>query len=185
MNSIRRFFLLATLLLFTAPLLAQPYIGFGVGSVKYTVDFSALGGSDYSDRSTGTKLYGGWAFNRYLALEAAYYKFAEASIGKLEVQNRPPVSAAAKSDGVGAMLVLSYPFSKKTAVAAKAGLLRWQADLRVDQSTAGNDGTDMMFGLQANYFFTREVGVVAEWERFNSDNPELDLLSIGFRYRFK
>jgi len=171
----------------SAKTIAEPYVGFGVGSASYQVDITAAGGGSYDDSSTGTKLYSGYAFNRYFAAELDIYNFAEASVGSIETSpgSGTFVSASASMKGVGAYAVGMYPVSKTVNLIAKLGMLRWDADLTVDNSSASNDGSDVAYGLAVSYAFTKELLVVAEWEAFNTDNPEVSLLSAGFRFNFR
>ncbi len=74
----------ALLSMASSTLYADAYIGIGIGSTSYDVNLSGLGGGSFEDNSTGTKIYGGYAFNKYYAAEAAYYNFAEASVGSVE-----------------------------------------------------------------------------------------------------
>ena len=181
-------FTVFSVLFFSAvsPLLADAYLGLSAGSTAYTVDFSGLGGGDFDDSATGTKFYGGYSFNDYFALEAAYYNFAEASVGAAELSpGGPVVSMAASAKGFGGYAVGMYPISKKFKLMAKLGMLRWDADLKVNNASGSNDGSDMAYGVAASYAFTRQLLVVGEWEGFNTDNPELSLLSVGFRFNFK
>jgi len=166
---------------------ADAYIGFGVGSASYDVDLTALGGGKFDDKGTATKLYGGYSFNKYFAAEAAIYNFAEASIGSIETSPGSGVfaSASASMAGVGAYAVGMYPVSKKVNLMAKLGVLRWDADLRLNNTTGTNDGTDAAYALAASYAFTKQLLVTAEWESFNTDNPELSVFSLGFRVNFK
>ncbi len=87
--------------------------------------------------------------------------------------------------GVGAYAVGMYPVSKKVNLMAKLGILSWDADLQANNNTATNDGTDVAYALAASYGFTKELLVTAEWESFDSDNPELSMLSLGFRFNFR
>jgi len=164
--------------------IAEPYVGFGIGSASYTVKTDA---NEYDDNGTGTKLYGGYAFNKYFAAEATVYNFAEASVGSVETSpgSGTFVSASASMKGVGAYAVGIYPVSKTVNLMAKLGVLRWDADLTVDNNTATNDGTDAAYALAASYAFTKELLVTAEWEYFNTDNPEVSMLSLGFRFNFR
>jgi len=163
---------------------AEPYVGFGVGSASYDVDLRALGAGEFDDNVTATKLYGGYGFNQYFALEAAVYNFAEASVAAIEVTPGNFASASASVDGVGAYLVGSYPVSKEVTISAKLGMLDWDADLRVNNTTASNDGTDQAYAIAASYAFTKEFLIAAEWEQYDSDNPELSMFSVGFRFNF-
>ncbi len=166
---------------------AAPYIGFGIGSAFYKVDLSGLAGNTFTldDNSTGTKLYGGYRFNDYIAAELAVYKFAESSIGSFIFTGGATVSGAVKSTGAAAYAVGRYPVSKKIKLGGKLGVLKWDADLRVNNTTGSNNGTDLAYGLFASYAFTKQLAVQAEWEKFNSDNPELSLFTVGFRFDFK
>ena len=166
---------------------ADAYVGFGIGSAFYKADLSALGGGTFDDNGTGTKLYGGYAFNKYFAAEASVYNFAEASVGAVETTPGGPVISdiAVSMKGVGAYAVGMYPVSRSVNLMAKLGVLSWDADLRVDDVNGSNDGVDAAYGLAVSYGFTKELLVTAEWESFNTDNPELSMLSIGFKFIFR
>ena len=164
---------------------AEPYVGFGVGTAFYEADLSSLGGGSLDDDGTGTKLYGGYSFNKYFAAEASAYNFAEASIGAIEVSPGTFASASVSMKGFGAYAVGMYPVSKKVNLIAKLGVLSWDADLSVNTTEGSNDGTDAAFALAASYAFTKELLVAAEWESFQSDNPELSMLSLGLRFNFR
>lgn len=169
----------------TTTAIAEPYVGMGVGSAFYKADLTRLGGGTLDDDGTATKLYGGYAFNKYFAAEASVYNFAEASIGAFEVSPGVFASAAVSMKGVGAYAVAMYPVTKNTNLMAKLGTLSWDADLRVNSTSGTNDGTDLAYALAASYGFTKELLVTAEWEAFDSDNPELSMFSLGFRFNFR
>lgn len=171
----------------TTTVTAEPYIGFGIGSAAYKADLTTLGGGEFDDNGTGTKLYGGYSFNKYFAAEAAIYNFAEASVSAIETGPGSGVfvSAAASMTGVAAYAVGMYPLSKKVNLMAKLGMLSWDADLRVNNTSATKDSTDAAYALAASYAFTKELLVTAEWESFDSDNPELSMFSLGFRFNFR
>jgi OOP family OmpA-OmpF porin len=178
----RLFFISFVLLATTTSVIAGPYVGIGIGSASYKVKIS---GGEFEDNGTGTKLYGGYTFNKYFAAEAAIYNFAEASVGAVETSTGDLVSGSVSMKGVGAYAVGMYPVSKKVNLMAKLGVLSWDADLQVNDITDANDGTDVAYALAASYGFTKELLVTAEWESFDSDNPELSMFSLGFRFNFK
>lgn len=166
---------------------AEPYVGIGIGSASYQVNLAAFAAGQFDDDGTGTKLYGGYAFNKYFAAEATAYNFAEASIGALETSpgSGTFLNAKASMKGVAAYAVGMYPVSKNFSLIAKAGFLRWDADLSVNNTSVTNDGTDVAYALAASYAFSRELLLIAEWESFNSDNPEVTMISLGFRFNFR
>ena len=184
-------FLVISLMLVSASLAsistaaAESYVGFGVGSASYKADLSSLGGGSLDDDGTGTKLYIGYLFNKYFAAEANAYNFAEASVGAIEVSPGTFASASVSMKGFGAYAVAMYPVSKKVNLMAKLGVLNWDADLQVNDTRGENDGTDAAYALAASYAITKELSVAAEWESFNSDNPELSMLSLGFKFIFR
>ncbi|MBE9559404.1 MAG: outer membrane beta-barrel protein [Proteobacteria bacterium] len=181
----RQFFISIILLAMAVPVMADPYVGAGVGSAFYKADLTGLGGGELDDNGTGTKLYGGYAFNKYFAAEASVYNFAEASIGAFEVSPGNFASAAVSMKGVGAYAVGMYPVSKKVNLIAKLGVLSWDADLQANSTSGTNDGTDLAYALAASYGFTKELHVTAEWEAFETDNPELSMFSVGFKFIFR
>ena len=164
---------------------AEPYVGFGIGTASYIADLSSLGGGDLDDDGTGTKLYIGYSFNKYFAAEFSAYNFAEASVAAVEVSPGTFASASVSMKGFGAYAVGMYPVSKKVNLMAKLGVLSWDADLQVNNTSGENDGSNAAYALAASYAFTKELSVAAEWESFNSDNPELSMLSLGFKFIFR
>jgi len=174
------------MLVSTSMAVADPYIGFGIGSASYKADLTSLGGGQLDDDGTGTKLYGGYAFNKYFAAEASIYNFAEASVAAVEISpGGPVVNGSVSMKGVGAYLVGMYPVSKNVNLMAKLGVLDWDADLQVNNTKGENSGTDAAYALAASYAFTKALLVTAEWESFDSENPELSMLSLGFKFIFR
>lgn len=168
---------------------AEVYLGASIGTGQYKVDLSGVPGErgDFEDSGTATKIYGGYNFNKYFAAEATNYNFAEASVGAFETTPGGPVvtGAAVSMKGFGAYAVGMYPVSKEFNLMAKLGLLSWDADISANGRSASNSGTDAAYGIAASYAFTKELLALAEWEGFQSDNPELSMFSLGFRYVFK
>lgn len=181
----RQFFISIILLTVASSVIADVYVGMGIGSAFYKADLTSLGGGNIDDNGTGTKLYTGYEFNKYFAAEVTAYNFAEASIGAFEVSPGNFVSASVSMKGFGAYAVGMYPVSKKVNLMAKLGVLSWEADLQADGNTGTNDGTDAAYALAASYAFTKELLATVEWEAFDSDNPELSMFSVGFKFIFK
>jgi OOP family OmpA-OmpF porin len=170
---------------FSTTAIADVYVGIGIGSASFKVDLGADG--NFEETGTGTKLYSGYAFNKYLAAEITAYNFSEASVGAFELSpgGSVVVGAAASMKGLGAYGVAMYPLSKNVNLLAKLGVLSWSADISANGNAGTNDGTDVAYALAASYAFTKELLATVEWESFNTDNPELSLLSLGFRFNFR
>lgn len=172
------------LLTLMSPVMAEPYIGLGVGAALYKADLTGIGGGELDDNGLGTKIYGGYSFNKYIAVEAGIYKFAEASAAFSSVPG-PTASAEVTMNGVGAYAVGSYPLNRELNLMAKLGLINWDADLRLNNTLLENSGTDLAYAIAASFAFTKELLATVEWEFFDSDNPELSMVSAGFRYNFR
>ena len=81
------------------------------------------------------------------------------------------------------------PFKNNFAFFGKAGLLSWDADVTLIDSSgtrdADDDGTDSMYGVGVAYRFRNRIAVRAEWERFTDIvDQDMDLLSVGVSYTF-
>ena len=59
---------------------ANGYIGIGYGSTNVKDDLTSVGGGNIDDSTTLTKFYGGYQFNKYVALEGGYYNLAQLSL---------------------------------------------------------------------------------------------------------
>lgn len=163
---------------------ANGYIGLGYGSTNVKADLSALGGGNIDDSTGLFKLYGGYQFNKYLALEGGYYDLAEVSVGQVGTGSNA-VSGAVDMNAFGITGVATVPLTKRTRVFVRAGAAVWNADLIRNGVTAGTDGTDALFGLGAAYSFNKTFSVTADWEVIDSPNPEFNTFSLGFKWDFK
>lgn len=182
--TLQQIVLLSTTLASIPAVLAEPYVGLGVGAAFYKANLADMGGGKLDENGLGSKFYGGYSFNKYFAVEAGIYNFAEASAG-FNSNNGPAVSAEVSMKGVGAYAVGIYPLNREINLMAKLGALNWDADLRVNDDTASNDGNDVAYAVAASFAFTKQLLATAEWEFFDSDNPELSMFSAGFRYNFR
>jgi len=138
-------------------------------------------------KDTAWKVFGGYMFNRNFGIEAAYVDLGEVSYsgsfggaavtgGKVEV------------NGFNIAALGSYPVTQEFSVFGKIGLFLWNAE--ASDTTGGvpfsakNDGTDLSFGLGVGYSFTPNLGVRAEFERFEASDADANLISIGIVWRF-
>ena len=62
-------------------------------------------------------------------------------------------------------------------------MIMWDAEGGGAASGMDDDGTDLLYGLGAQYMFTDQFGIVGEWEWYDIDN-DIDLFSIGALYKF-
>ena len=74
---------------------ANGYVGFSVGSTDVKVDLTSLGGGQLNESTSLLKFYGGYRLHKYVAIEAAYFGLAQASVGQL---GEPPNAVSGSVD---------------------------------------------------------------------------------------
>ena len=186
------------------------YVGAAIGQadIDYsasdlTRDLDALGwtieGATVDDDGTAWKIYGGWSFSDYVAVELGWV-----DLGKVDTRYSttiPPNQIddilvdtfsvhPLTGDGITAAAVLKWPVSDAFAVHAKAGMFAWNSDVdvRVVQGGTGqvvgdDDGTDAMYGVGIEWKFNAQWSITAEWERYQL-NEWLDVPTVGIRFTF-
>lgn len=155
------------------------YAGASAGSMEYDIcgDLSALGATSCDDKDSAWKLFGGYDFNQNFALEGAWVDLGEVSA------SGPGGSAGAEVDGFTVVAKGTLPLGDQFGVFAKAGFFLWEVEGTGLAAGSDDDGTDLTYGVGAQYMFTDQFGLVGEWERYDSDD-DVDLLSLGVMFKF-
>jgi OOP family OmpA-OmpF porin len=183
------------------------YAGFNAGQAKAKIDdariASGLAGSGFNttsigndDRHIGFKLFGGYEFNHYLALEGGYFDLGRFGF----TANTLPVGTLhgeTKLKGLNFDLLGAVPIGDKFSVFARAGLIYAEAkdsfagtgSVAVLDPTPHTRKSNYKFGLGAEYDFTASLGMRVEAERYRIDDAvgnkgDIDLLSAGLVFRF-
>jgi OOP family OmpA-OmpF porin len=151
-----------------SPALSSAYIGANIGQSKFRNACNGFTGCD--DKDTSFRLFGGYQFTPNIAAELGYNDFGK--IGGIDV----------KSNAWDLSAVGMWPLASQISLLGRVGL--YHGEVKDGGSDTKNGVT---FGLGAQYDFTRNVGVRAEWQRFNniSSNVDVDTFSIGALYRFQ
>jgi len=137
------------------------YVGAGVGSS----DDDLLAESD-----TGFKLFGGFRFNKNVAVEAAYLDLGDFVFGVIE------------QNGLAVEGEFTWPIANKFGLFAKAGFFSWEVDFA---GLGTDEGEDITFGFGGKMTLGAHWAVRAEWERFNDiSRGDVDLVSASAFYRF-
>jgi OOP family OmpA-OmpF porin len=157
-----------------------------------TISFAA------DDSDTGWKVFGGYRFNHYFALEGQY-----ADLGSVEVSSvtgtydggEGSFQGAGDVDvsGFGVNAVASLPLGDRFALFAKAGIFRWETEESGSLSTdldgdfaasADDEGIDVNAGAGVRFTFMEHLGVQVEWENFKIDSDNVDLFSGSVTWEF-
>lgn len=145
------------------------------------------------DSDTGWKLFGGFAFSENFAVEAGYVDFGESEFNT--TVTAPAIAAGVYNTAVETTsfyvdLVGTVPVTDSFNVFGKVGFNRWDVEGTISVPGFGSgtiledDGNDVTYGVGASYSFTDSVAVRGEWERFDIDGEDMDLLSLGIQYSF-
>jgi len=150
------------------------YAGASIGQA--TID-ACDGVTSCDDEDTSWKIFGGWELNPNIAFEAAYVDFGEVSgsIGGSAV--------SAEVDGWSLAAKGMLPLNEQFGVFGKLGMIKWDVEGGGAASGIDDDGTDLMYGIGAQYMFTDQFGIVGEWEWYDMDD-DVDLFSIGALIKF-
>ena len=90
-----------------------------------------------------------------------------------------------EQDTLGASLIGILPVTDSLELFGKVGFHAWDSTVNLDSNVSieGADGTDPMFGAGIAYKFS-SVSIQAEFERYQLDDTDVDLMSIGLAYHF-
>lgn len=151
------------------------YLGAGVGEVTNKVDaFEADG--------VAVKLFGGYAFSQYFAVEAAYI---DAGTLKDSIEG---LDVSVDSDGFVVAALGKLPLTDAVSLFAKLGYTFYDQKVigrRGNSSVAEkSSGDDLLYGLGANLRLGRKLELRAEYEVVDVKDADFNLLSASAVFRF-
>jgi OOP family OmpA-OmpF porin len=169
--------------------------GFYVGAAvlrSETRDFCDLGGA-CDAKDVGGSLFAGYKFNRNFALEAGYSDFGQAKTSGFI----GGVAGSAKSETQAfELLAVGFlPLTERFAFYAKGGVYRYESDGSATGAViadSNDKGTELTFGVGAEYTFVRAFVGRVEWQRyfeagsgiFGLPKSDITVLRLGGRYQF-
>jgi hypothetical protein len=151
------------------------YVGASIGQANTEADF-AIG--DFDEDETGYKVYAGIRPLDLLAFEVAYVDFGSpsTSIG--------PVQANADVKGAAAFGLLYLPLPVPVVdLYGKAGFARLDTEIDSGSFRMDRSDTDFAWGIGGQLNFG-SVSVRAEYEQFQTDAGDPDMISIGVTWTF-
>lgn len=175
-------------LVLTAPRALADDAGFYAGASvnRVSIDETFDDGLKLDDDVTGFRLMGGYRFGDYVGVEGGYVDFGDfddsVMVGGLEAD------AKADAHGFDAALVGRLPIGEAFAVNAKVGALVWDSDARLKvggiSADDGDSGTDVFYGVGADYQVTERVTLSGGYSRYKLDDVDLDQFSLGASFNF-
>lgn len=180
---------------------AGPYLGAGIGHAMLdnsTLDDLDDFGFDTDDNDVSYKLFAGYQFNPYFAVEASYVDFGDftGDLTLTDGTNTATVNAKASADGVGVAVIGKLPIQSGFSLYGKLGAIAWDGDVSatgrfngsiVSQERDSADDADPFYGIGAEYVINQIV-MRAEFERYDlsagGEDFEIDMISGSIGYRF-
>lgn len=166
--------------------MAGSALGSGVGTSAFSAD----------ERDMGYKVFGGYQFNRFFALEGGYF-----NLGKFDFHSDTVPAGTVRGDielqGLNLDAVGLLPITNTLSAFARVGVTRVEANdnfrgtgaaIIADPSNTHRE-TSYKFGGGLQYALTDSVAVRAEAERYRvndarGEDGDVDLFSVGVLYRF-
>jgi OmpA-OmpF porin, OOP family len=165
--------LLATLAVAPAAHAGKFYLGASRGQSTIEVP-----GFDESD--TGYKVYAGWRFMKFFAVEADVINFGTPS------RKRSGTEIEVELEGWDVDALGILPLGKWLDVFAKAGYLRWDSTVSVTGEKDQKDsGIDFTWGVGVGVNLGKWITIRGEWESFEvKDTDGVTLVSAGVQINF-
>jgi OOP family OmpA-OmpF porin len=202
------------------------YAGVGAGQSNYNdwssdltafkealgvVNFDGYQSENSDDNATGYKLFGGYSFQKYIAVEFSYINMGNVNANSSasgtfydamdnSIDGDLYASANAKVEAITLDAALNYPITAATEVIVKGGVYGANTKLQFITSSdipgtenynySKTDGSSgLHYGIGINFKVTDAIGLRAEWERLyqveaNSGEINVDLLSAAVIYSF-
>ncbi|MDA8094215.1 MAG: outer membrane beta-barrel protein [Betaproteobacteria bacterium] len=181
----------------------ESYYHAGSGDVDHTLGSLGFGGASSTvnkDHGFGFKLYGGYQFMPYFAVEGGYVDLhkldfnatvTSPTAGTLSGESKEKGGNGWTLDAVGI-----YPFGNGFSVFGRLGGYAVETELQASGSAGSIDQTStrtgLHYGVGAEYDFMRNVGARLEWERFRHlgdasrtvEAANVDLWTVGLVYKF-
>ena len=114
----------------------------------------------------GYKILGGYQFHRNFAAELGYGILLDKD--------------AAEVTTLELVAVGMWPLGNNFHILGKLGFANWE----IDSNQAGSvDGTDLTWGVGAQFDLGRNLGLRAMWQRYEADE-EIDFFNVGVIWKF-
>lgn len=184
---------LTCLALFSTPCLAADsgfYIGAGAGQAKTKVDDVLDSGIRFDESDFSFKVFGGYRFFPWLAVEAAYLDGGSPEIRATSSEFSARLGIDVQ--GLVAAAVFSLPLGERFELFIKPGIAYWDSktsfqyidNIDPDFSfgySQGDSGSAFFIGGGAGFNFSEHLGLLVEYEWFEVA-PTYDSYEGGFVY---
>jgi hypothetical protein len=171
-----------------APAAAQDrglYLGGSVGLVQYKDtcdDLQALGATACDREDAAYRVFAGYSFSRYFAVETAYV-----NLGNVTAAAGGALFDA-DTHGMDLAAVLTARLFDRLSAFGKLGLYRLRTTIEAAGGRSGETDSGLTYGLGLGYDLGR-LGIRFEWTRYDNiraiaGEDSADVLGVGALFRF-
>jgi OmpA-OmpF porin, OOP family len=164
----------------------QGFVELGIGQANVDLDAADVGADTLDNKDTTWAISGGWMFHPMIGAEIGYRNLGETTASATGPGGTARVTLEVEGFLLGA--VGRIPVGP-IEIAPRIGLYRW--DLKgsaflngVQFDSADDDGTDVYFGVGAQYVISKQFHVGAHWTRFDIDGDDVDVFEVKVGFRF-
>ena len=156
------------------------YVGAGIGSASVEETFDSF---DFNDDVEAYRFLGGYRFSDTFGIEAGYLNF-----GDFEQRTDLGATTAVTrltADGWTLGGTLDLPVSDFVSLFGRGGVFIWDADVDVNGIRAAvDDDSNPYYGAGARVSLSDRFSLVGDWTRYELDDVDSDVFSLGFELRF-
>jgi len=156
------------------------FVGGSIGSA--TID-DGFDGVNLDADTSAYRIVGGYQFGDLFGLEIGYQDFGTLD----EIVIIGPISSLTRisAEGWTAGGTLDLPISDSVSLFGRAGFFFWDADVSIDGfSIDVPSDENPYYGAGARLKVSSNLSLIGDWSRFELDDVDTDVISIGFQYRF-
>ena len=193
--------LIATISLLLLPMTANAegwYAGVAGGSTDIDTGVTAVTGATLDETGSGISWFIGKDIDEKLSIEGFYTDLGEASLsgnnGDLftlegtDYQFTSTGSIAISATTMGIAGKLKFDMADSLRGYVKGGLHSWEAEAKVATTTASatatTDGTDIVWGVGAEYDIGEKTALLLGYDNFKLDDETVTFLHAGILFKF-
>ncbi len=150
------------------------------------------------DSRYGWQLSLGYEISNNFALELGYLDLDKVSVeltGTVTDEtlfiDQARINHPESAKGVTFNAGYRFDLNDNLALNAKLGLFSWKGEFDTYKLDSGQtlanhniNGTDVFYGLNAEYKLTNQFSLQLQWQKFKLENEKPDMWSIALKYRF-
>jgi len=156
------------------------FVGGSIGSATVDDDFD---GAIFDSDTSAYRIVGGYQFGDVFGLELGYQDFGNMDETVIidDISSMTRISASGWTAGG----TLDLPLGDKFSLFGRAGVFFWEADVHVDGfSIDVPSDENPYYGAGARVKVSSNLSLIGDWSRYELDDVDTDVISIGFQYRF-